>query len=402
MISVEDAIAILDQHIRDFGIVTVDLDEAWNRVLREDIYADRPMPPYDRVTMDGIAILHKQYAMGQITFPIESVAAAGAVQQRLDDGMHCIEVMTGAILPLGTDTVVRYEDLEIRDGSAHIMHPVKEGQNIHYQGEDRKSGELLIPSGTVFSPAEIGVAASAGKARVQVSQLPRILLISTGNELVDIHQEPQPHQIRRSNVYRIASTLKSLRLEPEIIHLDDDLEEIIKVLKPAITEYDILLLSGGVSKGKFDFLPEALESLGVVKHFHRITQRPGKPFWFGSHPTGSTVFAFPGNPISSFLCTQAYFMPWMKKSMGFPEYTQPKAILAKDVVFKPDLTYYLEVTVLFGDDGRLMAIPRKGHGSGDLANLLRADAFIKLPRGQDLFEAGAVYPLIPFRNFIGC
>ena len=95
-------------------------------------------------------------------------------------------------------------------------------------------------------------------------------------------------------------------------------------------------------------------------------------------------------------------MPWMKKSMGFPEYTQPKAILAEDVVFKPDLTYYLEVTVLFGDDGRLMAIPRNGHGSGDLANLLRADAFVKLPRGQDLFEAGAVYPLIPFRNFIGC
>ena len=402
LISVDEAIVILNHHLGDFGTESIPLDQAWSRVIREDIHADRPMPPYNRVTMDGIAILHRKYRDGQRQFAIESVAAAGDIQKQLKDESHCIEVMTGAMLPVGTDTVIRYEDLEINDEVANIMQAVKEGQNIHFQGEDRQAGDLLVQSGTVFSPAEIGVSASTGKARVLVSRQPRILLISTGNELVEIDQVPLPHQIRKSNVYRISSTLESLRLHADIIHVNDDLAEIDRVLEKALSAYDILLLSGGVSKGKFDFLPEALEARGVIKHFHRIAQRPGKPFWFGSHPSGPTVFAFPGNPISSFLCTHAYFIPWIKKSMGFPELKEPKAVLAEDVVFKPDLTYYLEITLEFGADGRLLAFPRKGHGSGDLANLLRADAFIKLPRGQDFFEAGAVYPVIPFRNFIGC
>ncbi|MEL7003883.1 MAG: molybdenum cofactor synthesis domain-containing protein, partial [Bacteroidota bacterium] len=214
---------------------------------------------------------------------------------------------------------------------------------------------------------------------------------------VDIDQTPLEHQIRRSNVYRLKTTLSHYGIEVETAHLDDDYKVIVNDLRDYLDRFDLILLSGGVSKGKFDFLPQALEELGVQKLFHKIKQRPGKPFWFGNHQNGCTVFALPGNPVSSFLCTHRYFKPWLDQSLGIKNTGIPFAKLADDVNFKPDLTYFLEVKLVFKEDATIEALPVKGNGSGDLANLVDADAFIQLPQGKETFNKGETYPLFLYR-----
>ncbi|MEM8895218.1 MAG: molybdopterin-binding protein, partial [Bacteroidota bacterium] len=158
------------------------------------------------------------------------------------------------------------------------------------------------------------------------------------------------------------------------------------------------VLSGGVSKGKFDFLPQALDEIGVKKHFHRISQRPGKPFWFGSFGDKATVFAFPGNPVSSFMCMQRYFKTWLNHSLQINTLQTPYAVLGDDVHFKPDLTYFLEVKLVFSPTGEILAMPVKGNGSGDLANLVDADAFIELPKGRNDYHKGEKYPILTYRE----
>ncbi len=398
MITVQEAIDIITGKVRDFGTETVHLDEAIGRVLREDLYADRDFPPYHRVTMDGIAIQYQAYEKGNRYFPIEDVAAAGAAQKVLRQPNACFEVMTGSILPEDTDTVIRYEDLQLENGHATIaVDTVRKGQNVHYRGEDRQQGSLVVKRGRRLSPAEIGVAATVGKPLLQVSRLPKAIIISTGDELVEVGEQPLPHQIRRSNVHRLKATLSNMGLPTETHHLKDDMEEILKHLARFLEEYEVLIPSGGVSKGKFDFLPEALQKLGVKKLFHKIKQRPGKPFWFGEAPSGTLVFALPGNPISSFMCTHRYFIPWLEQCIGLHTWAQPSAILQEDFRFKPDLTYFLQVKVGYDVMGKILAYPVEGHGSGDLANLVDADAFLQLPRGRDLFQAGEAFPLFFYR-----
>ena len=398
MISVHEALNIILDHKKDFGTETIPLANAIGRILKEDLFTDRPLPPYNRVTMDGIAIQIDHFNKGKKNFPVEGIAPAGSPQISLKTDGNCIEVMTGAIMPQNVDTVIRYEDVVIENGIAAIqVEKLKEGQNIHWKGEDRKQGALIVPSGSTISPAEIGVAATVGKANLKVVRLPKAIIISTGDELVDIDEVPLAHQIRKSNVHRLHSTLANYTIHADRHHLEDDMEQIQQELATIINKYEIVILSGGVSKGKFDFLPDALAALGVKKLFHKIKQRPGKPFWFGKAPNGTLVFALPGNPVSSFLCTHRYFIPWLQSSLGLPINNQPHGILTEDTVFKPDLTYFLQVRVNYSEQGQILVTPVSGNGSGDLANLVDADAFLQLPRGKNLFRKGEIYPLIFYR-----
>ncbi|MFT5383523.1 MAG: molybdopterin molybdotransferase [Saprospiraceae bacterium] len=398
MISVEEATRIIFQTIKDFGIESVSLDAAVGRILREDLYADRDFPPYDRVTMDGIAMDSSAFDTTHKTFRIAGVAAAGAPQMKLRNPAECLEVMTGAILPEGTDSVVRYEDLSIENEQASINLPqIKARQNVHEKGSDKLAGSLVVKSGIKISPAEIGVAATIGKAKIKVSRLPRSIIISTGDELVRVDESPLPYQIRRSNVHRLLATLKTYNIHADTAHLADDLDEVTDRLRAILEDYEVVIISGGVSKGKFDYLPEALENIGVEKLFHKIRQRPGKPFWFGQSPHGARIFALPGNPVSSFMCTQIYFVDWLRQSLGLPAQQRPYGVLQEDLHFKPDLTYFAQVKVGYNDKGQILANPVIGNGSGDLANLVDADAFIRIPRGKDYFEKGTVYPLYFFR-----
>ena len=396
MISFDEAYHIVLSKSKDFGRERAMLGNAIGRVLRECWHADRDFPPYHRVTMDGIAVNYDTSPADKI-FLIESIAAAGDPQKKLIDNRACLEVMTGSVLPLGTDTVIRYEDMDIIDGYAHVNTSFSKGQNIHRKGEDRSDEDLLLTPGNVLSAAEIGVGATIGKSKVFVARHPKTVIISTGDELVNIEDSPLPHQIRKSNVYRMTASLNAIGIDVETSHLDDDYEEILEELVTYIRFYDLVVLSGGVSKGKFDFLPKALKELGVEKHFHRVAQRPGKPFWFGTYPDGATVFAMPGNPISSFMCTQVYLLPWIEKCLETNERTTEMAILDANVSFNPDLTYFLEVKISCNEKGHLIASPKKGHGSGDLANLMHADAFIQLPSGKEVFKKGEAYPIIRYR-----
>lgn len=398
LIKVAKALAIIQQNKKNFGTEEIPLAESIGRILRENLTTDRALPPYNRVTMDGIAIQHQFFANGNRTFSVEGIAPAGSPQITLKKEDGCIEVMTGSVLPKNVDTVIRYEDVVIENGSATIqVNELKKGKNIHRQGEDRQRGDLVVKGGAVISPAEVGVAATVGKSSLKVARLPKTIIISTGDELVEIEEKPLAHQIRKSNVHRLQATLLKYKIKADRHHLDDDMAIIQKDLKEIIEKYEVVILSGGVSKGKFDFLPDALAALGVEKLFHKIKQRPGKPFWFGKAPNGTLVFALPGNPVSSFLCTQRYFVTWLNASLGLPTDNLPHGILTEDTTFKPDLTYFLQVKVSYNEKGQILATPVSGNGSGDLANLVDADAFLQLPTGKDLFEKGEVYPLLFYR-----
>lgn len=398
MISIHEAHKIVCQHKISLPTIAVPLQDAIGKILQEDLIADRDFPPYNRIAMDGIAILYQTFAEGQRRFKIEAIAPAGAEQKTLKDTQNCLEAMTGSVLPHGTDTVIRYEDVIIEEGYATVqIDTVMEAQNIHTKGKDRTKGTTVVHAGKTVSAAEVGVAATIGKMHLEVYAMPKTIIISTGDELVEIDETPLPHQIRKSNVHRMKAALNDKGIQADIMHLNDDKVLIEKELKMVLEEYQLVILSGGVSKGKFDFIPEVLDNLGVDKLFHKIKQRPGKPFWFGKAPSGAAVFALPGNPVSSFMCMVRYLYPWLNASLELPTET-PYAELVEDIVFKPDLTYFVQVKIHYDESGKILAKPVHGNGSGDLANLTNADGFLELTEGKDLYKKGEVYKLWLYRN----
>jgi molybdopterin molybdotransferase len=398
MVTLQQAYHIITTNLLPVQKQTVSMLDALGQVLAEDLYADRDFPPFNRVTMDGIAIAYPTFEKGQRAFPIAAMAPAGTPQVQLHDSNHCVEVMTGAMLPEGTDTVVRYEDLLISNKVATIqIEKINSQQNVHAVAKDCPKGALLVASGKIIGPPEIGIAATIGKSQLQIIQPPRTVVISTGDELVEVNEVPEAHQIRRSNVYNIMTALKTRGIIADQFHLNDDRPALVEKLGALLQDYEVLILSGGVSMGKFDYVPDVLTELGIAKLFHGVQQRPGKPFWFGTNGK-QVVFALPGNPVSSYMCTIRYIQPWFDKTMGLPEKAIPYATLTHDFTFKPDLTYLLQVKVSFSPEGQILATPVEGGGSGDLANLEMVDAFMELPRGKELFKKGEAYPLFLFRH----
>lgn len=396
MVSVEEASSIVFSHLFEPRLETVAFSEAVDKVLAETIVADRDFPPFDRVSMDGIAISFMEWEAGRRIFSVQDIQAAGMKQKSLGDRQRCFEVMTGAILPKGADTVIPYEDIEINDGSATILiEKVRLGQNVHNQGQDAKALSVLLEPGILLSPAEIALLAAVGKSNVQVFAYPSTAIVSSGDELVAVQDTPDPHQIRRSNTFAIQSAMKTLGWEGTVWHLPDNREQMLDTMKLITASFDIIILSGGVSKGRFDFVPEVLEEVGVTKLFHRVNQRPAKPFWFGVSKKGTIVFALPGNPVSTFMCFYRYIKPWLFRSVGVKNNTM-KAVLAKDFSFAGSLVYFLQVSVQ-NENGMLMAYPVEGGGSGDFANLKNVDGFLELPSHKEKFLTGEVFPYIPFR-----
>jgi len=411
MISAKEALKTVLNSAQDFGVEEIPFLKSVGSILKEEIFADRDFPPFNRVSMDGIVIDYTSFKNGQRAFKIEGIQAAGSEQITLLNVENCIEVMTGAVLPNNANTVIRYEDVKIDNGFATItIDTINKGQNIHTKGRDSKSGALLIQKNTIISAAEIGVLATVGNSVVKVVKQPKVMIVSTGDELVGVAETPLAHQIRRSNVFTLVSLLKRLHISSETDHITDDKPILKSKIATYLKEYDVLLFSGAVSKGKYDFLPEVFEELGLEKRFHKVAQRPGKPFWFGysaasiiSNKGGNVnrdkktiVFGFPGNPISTFVNCLAYFYPWYYKSVGL-EVAEETAILAEDINFKPNLAYFLQVK-LVSENGLLMAYPITGNGSGDLASLVKADAFIQVPSDKIEFKKGEVYPIIKYRE----
>lgn len=388
MLSVNEAEQIILAHCHDYGTERLPFLATRDRVLAESMVADRDFPPYDRITMDGIALRYADFEARQRRFRVALTQAAGDVPPEHLAPDDCLEVMTGAALSTAADTVVPYEHLRLADGFAEVLdHPVVAGQNVHRRARDRRAGDVLVPAGRVLRSPEISVAAAVGATHLTVKKLPRVAVVSSGDELVDVAQTPETYQVRRSNSYAIASALQRFGVEADLLHVPDNLEVTRREVSRCLELYDVLLLSGGVSMGKFDFVPQALDDSGVVRHFHKVRQRPGKPFWFGTFGERGVVFAFPGNPVSTFACLQRYFVPWLETSLGIsnpPEYAR----LSREVVFEPPLQHFLQVKLHHDEQARLTATPASGNGSGDFANLLDTDAFLELPAERSVFAAG--------------
>lgn len=369
---------------------TVALTDAPDRVLAQPIVADRDQPPFDRVAMDGIAIDYTAYAAGLRRFPVARLQAAGTPPEPLTDPARCVEIMTGAALPPGVTTVVRYEDLT-REGKAfRLPEGVEDGKSIHRRGKDIRKGEPLMSDRRRIGAAEIGMLAGCGYDRVEVVRRPRVAVVATGNELVPVATRPLGHQIRMSNVYQLRVLLDRAGAETTVHHFPDDRPTLLHRLRNAVADSDLVVLSGGVSKGKLDYVPGVLAELGVEKLFHGVAQRPGKPLWCG-RKANTVVFGLPGNPASSLNCLVNYVLPFIGRQFGLsdrPEYAR----LSEDITFRPDLTLY-QLVGLRSDPatGTLSAVPTKHQGSGDATSLLRSAGFVELPAGPAFYPAGGVF-----------
>jgi molybdopterin molybdotransferase len=401
MTTVEQAEELIQATVQDYGTESIPFESALGRALAEDITADRHLPPFNRVTMDGIAVNYESIAKGILSFKIKATQAAGDTPVDIDQHDECIEIMTGAALPGSLDTVIRYEEIDIRDGIATVLNSeIKKGQNLHLKGSDKKKDEVIAIKGQLITPAIISLAASVGKVELLIKKLPRVVIISSGDELVNVDEQPSPIQIRKSNSYTIKAVLSQHSLTADLLHIPDDPSITREKIGYCLENYDVILMTGGISMGKFDYIPKALDEMNVKTLFHKVSQRPGKPFWFGRHDNGVLVFAFPGNPVATFMCLHRYFLLWLSASQGLNGKQSVHAVLDQDFTFKPDLQYFLQVQLDFNDKGQILAKPLEGNGSGDFANLADTDAFIELPMQKSEFKKGEVFRIWPFKQFM--
>jgi molybdopterin molybdotransferase len=342
--------------------------------------------------MDGIAVESECLRRGVRRFHVQGTQAAGSPALKLVRE-EAIEVMTGAILPQGSDCVIPIEQYELADGVVTLRPNVVSTpfHNVHRRGSDSRQGALLLESGTLLRAPEIAVAASAGMARVRVSSQPAIMIMSTGDELIEPGDPITEYQVRRSNAYAVAATLRRrgfARVGDD--HVPDDERVLHERLSLHLTTHEVVILSGGVSMGKFDLVPKVLGQLGVDEVFHNVAQRPGKPMWFGIGPQGQSVFGLPGNPVSTLVCLIRYVIPAIAEAMGTRRTIPERMALAAPVSFQPPLTYFLPVTVEYDDWGRPWANPRPPNGSGDFLSLAGTDGFVELPPGPNTYAKGFV------------
>lgn len=377
------------------------LAQARGRILRGNMRADRDIPPFDRATLDGYALRASSLAAGIRAFRVEAVQAAGTPGVTLGPLPDaCVEIMTGAVMPEGADCVVGCEDTA-RDGvTMAIAEPppgLAAGHAVHRRGSDSRAGDAVVAAGVRLTGREIAVAAACGLAVLSVSRRPRIAIVATGDELVGVEAVPAPHQIRRSNEYALRAALAGggyPGAEPH--HWRDDPAEIEQGLKRVLSDNDIVLFTGGISKGKFDYLPAELGKQGARKIFQGIAQKPGKPFWFGLGPGGSPLFALPGNPVSSYTCLHRYVLPALDRACGLAPTPLRLAALSAPVASKRKLACLMPVRLLSGPRAELLAEPAPGNTSGDFAGLVGTDGFVELPPSDTDFPAGTLASFYPW------
>lgn len=378
LLSVSEAEAAILARAPAVRVERVPLDEAAGRILAEEIFADRDYPPINRATMDGIAVK----ASGAIAWRIEATIAAGDAAPLLVDARGgCVQIMTGAEVPGNADAVIPVEEIDVSGPDVRLKPgtPVAAGQNIHARGIDRRRGDLLLTPGALLDAPRIAILAATGHATVRVATIPRVAILSTGSEIVPVdHPDIRPGQSRASNLAGLAAGLRGLGVcAMTTAHVVDDAEEIKRAIEHSLAHADLLLISGGVSKGHFDHVPGALAACGVRTIFHGVAQRPGKPLWFGE-TDGCRVFGLPGNPVSTLTVFRRYIVPFIQQSLGAP-------VPAPEIVgLGPGLPPHATLT-------QLRPVRRRGdrveaiayHGSGDFTALADSDGFVQIDPGKD-------------------
>jgi molybdopterin molybdotransferase len=393
MISASAAERLIRTRMGEFDVENRSIDGAAGCLLRQSIVAERDQPPFDRVTMDGMAIRFEDFSRGTRRFDIAGMQAAGMAPMSIDQAGACVEVMTGAVMPDGCDTVIAVEQTR-REGSQLIVaagYEPQRGQFIHRRGSDCRAGDTLIEAGARLRAPEIAVIAANGYGSVDVSSSPRVTILATGDELVDVDAPVAAWQIRRSNDRALGALLASRGLDDvRLEHVTDDRDVLKAAIAQQLDTRDVLILSGGVSMGQRDFVPGVLDELGVQRVFHKIAQRPGKPMWFGVGPQGQAVFALPGNPVSVLVCATRYVMPALLGAMGRTAPAPTCVALAAPIDFAAALTYFVPVRMQPDAAGLPVAMPMPTQTSGDFSALTQTDGFVELPPERSHFPAGFI------------
>ena len=401
MISVRQASEIIAEHVESLDAERVSITDAAGRILAQTVSAERAHPPFDRVTMDGVAIRWSETLPK--TLRIAGRQLAGEPAQTLPAGDCAVEIMTGAVLCEGADTIIPVERYATRriDGETLLDleagYAPERGQFVHRAGSDHPAGTTLLQAGVCIGGAEMAILHSAGNTMTAVRRMPRVAIVATGDELVAAGQPIAAHQIRLSNGPGIAAALQQRGFtDCSTHHLKDSREQLTRGLSDLLARHDMLVLSGGVSKGKADFIPEVLEALGVTRLFHFVAQRPGKPMWFGQGRQGQLVFGLPGNPVSTLSCCRRYVVPALERMTGLDTYGPVTAKLAADWHFKPELTAFVPVVIQPDNAGQLWAAPLSTNTSGDFAALAGSHGFVELPAKRKSFAAGEAFPYYPW------
>jgi molybdopterin molybdotransferase len=391
MLTPTQADKIISKSLPKYTSQTISLNNSYGAILDEDVRADRDMPGFDKALMDGIAMDSAAWKKGRWTFTIQGVQSAGNKPLTLKSNKNCFEITTGSVLPKGCDCVVPVEQIVMKGNEATIKDnaKVERFQNLQLQASDRRKGDIVLRKGIRLFAPQIAVAASVGKTTLKIKQRSRIAIISTGDELVPVSAKPTPYQTRLSNSVFIKTTLdKEGLFTSEMFHIKDDKAILKTKIKQIIHQFSVLVLSGGVSKGKYDYVPAVLKELGVKTLFHHVSQKPGKPMWYGMAKKNVPIFALPGNPVSTQACLVRYVIPHLSKALGV-KLNFPFVKLNEDVKIKTAFTFFLPVQIQM-KGAESFAKPVFFDKSGNLSRLVETDGFVELEGGKHHFKKGYI------------
>jgi molybdopterin molybdotransferase len=385
MIDFEIALDIVLNSTIELKTEEVTLDKSIGKILAKDIHSDIEMPPFNKSAMDGFAC--KRDDTDIVLEIIETIPAGYAPQNKVGKN-QCSRIMTGGMVPEGADCVIRVEDTEMVDKNSVQILTTMKNNNIAYQGEDVKVGQKVLDKGIIIKPQTIAVLASVGCAEITVSKMPIVGVISTGSELVEPNQKPGLSQIRNSNSYQLVGQISKLNCISKYYGIAEDTEEAtFKIITKALSECDVVLLTGGVSMGDFDFVPKVFEKIGVDIKFEQLAVQPGKPTTFGLYKN-KRIFGLPGNPVSSYVQFELLVKPLLYQMMGH-EYKQENIFMPLGVEYKRrNTTRRSWIPVQLNDNGEV--IPVSYHGSAHIHSLAFADGLINIGIGKELIEKGEV------------
>lgn len=399
MLTIGEAQEKILQHIQSFGTTQVPLEEALHQVLAADVLSDRDYPPFHRSAMDGYAIRSadiNEKKLRSLTL-IGYVHAGQVAGSAPFDSGQCIKIMTGAPVPAGADAVVRIEDT-VSEGSQirFKVETVRPGQNIARQGEDARQGDLLLKAPRFIDPTVMGVLAVTGQTMVKVYRPPRVAIFSTGNEVFPVDSPLETHQIRDSNSHVLGSFFRRypvrLSLHPPVA---DDKELLRQAIAPLL-DNNIIVLSGGVSMGDADYVPEVLQSLGVKELFHRVQIKPGNPLWLGISPSGGVVFGLPGNPVSVQVAFKVFIEPYLRSCWGLPLFPSFYFPFEGHRMRKTRFDEYFPCHLRHSDNRIPFIQAAVYHGSGDIAAVAQSDGLALHPSFQESIHSGMLLSFIPW------
>jgi molybdopterin molybdotransferase len=392
MISFEEALHKILSSIQPLGLEKVQLLESLGRIIGEDIYAKRDIPPLDNSAMDGYALRFEDIRESSKDHPVRLEVIedlpAGFVSKKTIEKGQAIRIMTGAPIPKGADTVVPVEETRKEHGFTFILKAASLGENIRRSGEDVKKGERVISKGDLIRPAEVGMLASVGRSSVLIYQKPLIAILCTGDELVDVDGNLEESKIISSNSYTLAAQVKDCGAVPVQLGIARDRKEEIREKLRQGTRADVLISSAGVSVGDYDFAKDALGDLGMEMAFWQISMKPGKPLAFGTIQ-GKPVFGLPGNPVSSMISFEEFVRPSLLKMMGHREVLRPvvEAILQEEIRKTAGRRHFIRAFVSF-KEGSYFATTTGDQGSGILMSMLKANGLIMIPEAQEIARVG--------------